>query len=314
MTAPPITVLMPVYNGETYLREAIESVLDQTFPDFEFIIFDDGSTDGSLEIIRDYDDKRINLIQNRRNVGIAGNLNRGISLARGKYILRMDADDICLPGRFEEQFKFMETNRDVAVCGAWVEFIGKKIKWLTGNILKDPTHPEEIRCYFLFNCVLKHPTVIIRKEVFQQEGYLYDEKVNRAEDYDLWVRVSKKYDLANLSKVLLKYRVHQTNISAVHKKENVNQSNEIRKNLLMELGIKPTKKDLRLHLDFAKRARKEYPDEILDGFKKWLLKIYRTNNKSKVYDEETLQKVLSQKWRDKCGNESEPNWETACRA
>jgi len=310
MISPQITVLMPVYNGEKYLEEAVESILAQTFEDFEFLIFDDGSTDGTLDILERYPDKRIQLIKNQGNLGIAANLNRGIVQARGKYIARMDADDISLPRRFEEQFKFMEANPGIVVCGTWIEFIGRTVTWVENNILKNSSDSEEIRCRFLFNCVLTHPSVIMRKDVLHQEGYLYDEKVNRAEDYDMWVRISKKYNLSNLETVLLKYRVHEESISRSDKKVNVAQCNEIRIKQLKALGLKPKKKQLELHNELAKVTRHEFPYSLLLDAGDWMREIYNKNKKKCVYDEKILLEVFAQKWKDISSCLSVPQWLT----
>ncbi|UCH96417.1 MAG: glycosyltransferase [Candidatus Aminicenantes bacterium] len=310
MLKPEITVLMSVYNGEKFLEEAIESILNQSLENFEFLIIDDGSTDKSPEIIKSYRDTRIKLIQNNKNSGLVRNLNRGIARARGKYIARMDADDISLPTRLEEQYKFMESHRNIAVCGTWVTFIGAKIDALENNVLKNPSNPEEIRCWFLFNCVLKHPTVIIRKEVLDREGYLYSEAFNRAEDYDLWARISGKYDLSNLEKVLLKYRVHPDSISQVHMEENIKQANEIRKSQLLELGINPSAKEIELHFELTRLFRKEFPFQRLWEANEWLQKIYHYNKKRNLYDDGTLLKVLSAKFAAITKIISKPEWMT----
>ena len=114
---PKVTVLMPVYNCEKYLRESIESILNQTFKDFEFLIINDGSSDKSAEIVESYNDNRINFVQNEKNIGLAASLNRGLDIAKGEYIARMDADDISLPERLEKQVRFMETNPQIGICG-----------------------------------------------------------------------------------------------------------------------------------------------------------------------------------------------------
>jgi len=299
---------MPVYNGEKYLKEAVESILNQTFKNFELLIFDDSSIDRSIEIIKSYSDERIKLIRNKENLGIVSNLNKGIILAKGKYIARMDADDISLNTRLEEQYQFMESYENIAVCGTWVKFIGVEKKWLEDNILKNPSNPEEIRCCFLFNCVLKHPSVMIREKVLYQEGYQYNEKVNRAEDYDMWVRISKKYALSNVEKVLLKYREHENNISRVHKKENVKQANEIRKKLLLELGVKYKKKEFELHYELSKIHRREFPYQLLSTYSDWLQKIYNSNKGSRIYDDKSLLTVLSQKWSEISTCIPTPEW------
>ena len=298
MSHPVLTVLMSVYNGEKFLEESIKSILNQTFENFEFLIYDDGSTDNSVRIINNCKDKRIHLVQNKQNRGLAANLNKGIKRARGKYIARMDDDDISLPNRLEEQYKFMESNRDIAVSGTWVKFIGKKINTLEDNVLKNPANPEMIRCCFLFNSVLKHPTVIFRKEVLDSEGYFYDEAFNRAEDYELWIRISKKHLLSNLERVLLHYRVHPDSVSRMHTEENIRQSNQIRKAQLLELGIQPSPVEMKMHFEISRLFQKEFPSHFFDAANRWLKKIYDSNRMKKIYDDETLLDMLADRWRN----------------
>ena len=119
------TVLMPVYNAEKYVAEAIDSILNQTFNDFEFLIINDGSTDNSLDIIKSYDDPRITIINNETNLGLSHTLNKGIELARGEYIIRMDADDISLSIRLEKQIEFMDSNQHIGICGSWIQTFDK---------------------------------------------------------------------------------------------------------------------------------------------------------------------------------------------
>jgi len=152
---PEVTVLMSVYNGSKYLAEAIESILHQSYTDFEFLIINDGSTDLSEKIIKSYNDRRINYIKNNENIGLTRSLNKGLCLARGKYIARMDADDISMPDRFKEQVDFMEKNENVVACGTFIELFGIK----TGKI-KYPIKDKEIREKFIFNPPLAHPTAV----------------------------------------------------------------------------------------------------------------------------------------------------------
>lgn len=189
---------MSVYNGEKYLDEAIESILKQTYKDFEFIIINDGSTDRSLEIIKKYknQDNRIVLIS-RENKGLISSLNEGIEKSNGKYVARMDADDISLPERFETQIEFMETNKDV--CGTNIQLFNDD------KIFKVWNYPEkdyEIK----FMTAFAHPTVIMRKEIFKSLKY---DDCKDAEDYKLWCDIAiHNYKIGNLNKVLLKYRYH----------------------------------------------------------------------------------------------------------
>src|SRR6185295_9135648 len=162
MTPPQVSVLMSVYNGEKYLKEAMESILNQSFSDFEFLIFNDSSTDSSREIILSYNDPRIVLIDNKKNIGLTKTLNKGISLAKGKYIARMDADDVCHPERLNEQVNYLDKNAEVAVCGTWVQFLNEN------EVVKLPTKKNEIKTLLFCNSCLAHPSVMIRKSFLEK--------------------------------------------------------------------------------------------------------------------------------------------------
>lgn len=202
---PKISVVMSVYNGEKFLKESVSSILNQTYRDFEFIIIDDGSTDSSLEILRDFkkEDSRIKLVS-RENKGLTRSLNEGIKLAQGEYIARMDSDDISMPERFEKQIAFLEKNKDIALCGTWAINIDEN-----GNEIgkyKTPIMSKEIKKTILFHNPFIHPSVMIRKEIINNIG-VYNEKIKYAQDYEYWLRVIKKNKVANLDDFLLKYRI-----------------------------------------------------------------------------------------------------------
>jgi len=210
---PTLTVLMPVYNGEKYLRESIESILEQTFTDFDFLIVDDGSTDNSALIINSYNDTRIKYLKNEKNLGIVHSLNRGLDLATGDYIARMDCDDISLPNRLEKQVLFMEGNPDIGISGTWVQIFGEQSN---NAVWKYPYDPKEISYALLFNSVLAHPSVIIRMSFLKNYGLRYDPEYIYAEDYNLWVVADNYFKLANIPEVLLKYRLSNTNTGKVN--------------------------------------------------------------------------------------------------
>ena len=208
---PMISVVMSVYNGERFLREAVESILHQSFRSFEFIIVDDGSTDSSPRILEEYArrDPRVRVLR-QANRGLVESLNRGIREAQGKYIARMDADDVALPSRLEAQVEFMEHYPDVAVLGGAVEFIDAE-----GNSLRTsyyPTGDEEIQAALLHECPIQHPAVLMRREPVLAAGG-YRRAVTDAEDYDLWMRLGERMRLANLPEVVLRYRLHGDQIS-----------------------------------------------------------------------------------------------------
>ena len=210
MTIPMISVVMSVFNGERFLCEAIESILNQTISDFEFVIIDDGSTDKTVSILDFYQrrDRRVHVYR-QENLGLIRSLNRGCGLARGKYIARMDADDIACRGRLARQIEFMEAHPTIGVLGGAVEFIDATGKVL--SLARYPIEDCEIRAALLDSSVFWHPTTVFRREVFVSVGGY--RSIVDAEDYDLWLRIADKFELANLDSVVLKYRIHPYQVS-----------------------------------------------------------------------------------------------------
>jgi glycosyltransferase involved in cell wall biosynthesis len=203
-TKPKISVILPVYNGQDYLAEAIDSVLSQSFSDFELIVINDGSSDGSAAIIEKWDDPRVRFYQ-QSNKGLAATLNRMILLAKGLYIARQDQDDVSLPSRFERQVAFLDANPDVGMVGTSAEiWVGNE---RTNRFLRHPTDDAALKFGLLFDNHFVHSSVMIRQSVFERiGGYSEDFSRQPPEDYELWSRVMKKYMLANLPDVLLAYR------------------------------------------------------------------------------------------------------------
>ena len=211
-----ISVVMSVYNAEKYLRKAIDSILKQTYANFEFIIIDDCSTDGSTSIIESYNDERIKLIKNEVNMQLPASLNRGIRLSKGKYIARMDADDISLPDRFAKQINYLDKHPEVAALGGSFQSIDAD-----GNKLNiyHPLRGKNLSKYLLYPSPMPHPTVMMRRDVILKDNLFYDEKFSSAQDYDLWLRISKKYKIDNLPDILLFYRKHNNRISISKRQE-----------------------------------------------------------------------------------------------
>lgn len=206
--APAISVVLPVYNGEKHLSEAIDSILAQTFSDFELIIIDDGSTDGSLRILQEYQklDPRIRLVT-RENRNLATTLNESLDMARGKWVARMDQDDIALPQRFDRQLEWLEkTHADMT--GSWVKFFGS---W-DHRTWRGYQTDAAIKIDMLFKSPFVHPSVMMRTALLRQ--LKYDKKSEKAEDYDLWVRAAQAgWVMTNVPEVLLLYRQHASQIS-----------------------------------------------------------------------------------------------------
>lgn len=213
---PKISVVMSVYNGEKYLQEAIESILTQTYSDFEFIIIDDCSTDDSVKIIESYDDRRIRLIRNKHNLRLPASLNKGIKMATGKYIARMDADDISMPDRFDKQVAYMETHSEVVAAGGSFQAIDEN-----GNNLyiHHSAVGEKLAKYCLMPSPMAHPTVMMRRDVIVANNLFYDEQYSSAQDYDLWQRINKKFKIDNLPDILLRYRIQSNSISVAKRQQ-----------------------------------------------------------------------------------------------
>lgn len=202
---PVISVVMPVLNGEKYLRKAIESVLNQSFKDFEFIIINDGSTDTTEEIIKSYQDPRIVYIKNSSNKGLSVSFNIGIRIARGTYIARMDADDICVLDRLERQLSFLKNYSNIDIVGSSVILTdgeGRNLKQVNR-----PTNHMDIKWKSLFSTPVFHPTVFAKSEILKNNPY--DESLSNSEDYELWSRLlfTTNTQFANIDEPLLFYRI-----------------------------------------------------------------------------------------------------------
>ena len=213
-----ISVLLPVYNAGSYLSPAIESILAQDFMDFEFIIIDDASTDDSAKVIREYatKDPRIQPFFHQRNIGLAKTLNQGLEAADGEFIARMDQDDEALPQRLRTQYLFMKSRPAVAVAGSYIVHMGKARN--RDRLVRLPTDPPEIaRTLESENCIY-HPSVMMRRKPIIRLGG-YRSEFRNAEDYDLWLRVSQSYEIANIPVALLRYRFNPTGMTLSRKWE-----------------------------------------------------------------------------------------------
>lgn len=225
---PRVSVLMPAYNSEKYIAEAIESILSQTFTDFEFIIINDGSTDDTAKIVRKYArrDPRIKFIDNKRNQGLIAVLNQGLDLCTGEYIARMDSDDISRPERFKLQVDYMDTHPNVGV-------VGGKIR-VFGSLTCIPEYSPTIKLFdlLIYGSRVSHPTAMIRTSVLRNNKIYYDPKYPHAEDYGFWVSIARVSEIHNLQTVLLDYRWHDTNVSVLHHKTQMESAERVRHDLL----------------------------------------------------------------------------------
>lgn len=231
MSEPLISVVLPVYFGERYLHESVESILTQTFKYFELIIFDDGSQDNSRKILESYNDPRIHLIF-QENAGLPETLNRAIALCKGRYIARQDHDDISLPSRLQKQFEFLEANPNFAMVGTGADI------WAEDQISsRHHAHPSDcatLRFELLFNNPFVHSSLMFRKEVFQKVG-LYSTDPNRQppEDYEFISRIARRYPVANLKERLVIYRETSNSMSSVIRPDAVEKNNLFKERLAL---------------------------------------------------------------------------------
>lgn len=258
MKAPKISVVMPVYNSAKYLQETVDSILNQTYSDFELIILNDKSTDNSKEIIERYlkKDNRIVFIDKEINVGPANLRNEGFERAKGEYIALMDSDDIASPTRFEKQVAILDAQPEIGVCGTWFTFFGgKKDKTVT-----QPEHQDEIKVSFLSSCSIGNPTVMLRKTALK--NFRFQNEFVPVEDYDLWSRMITETNFYIVQESLLQYRQHEQNISKT-KIDNVNRSvKKVKTNWLLQFGIFPSDPNTDVYLNALTLKRGLHPEEI----------------------------------------------------
>jgi glycosyltransferase involved in cell wall biosynthesis len=307
MHTPRVTVLMPVYNGERYVHEAISSILNQTFQDFELLIVNDGSTDNSINIIDSFNDKRIRVIHNEANIKLIATLNKGLSLAKGQYIARMDCDDISLPKRLEKQFIFMESNPDVAMVGSWIKVVNE-YGGLTRSI-KYLTPAEYISSVLLFANCFAHPSIFIRSSSLQENRYL--DSFLHAEDYDLWVRLASCYKVSNLQQFLVKYREHAAGITSKKSEIVFQTTQKIMRYQLNFLGIQATDNEIDLHYKIGQLNVESTPGS-LQAAERWLIKLLTANRKMRYYPNTSFEYVIAHRWLGLCSRATSINtksWE-----
>lgn len=284
--SPSISVILPVYNAGKFVSEAIKSILDQTFADFELLVINDGSIDSSELMIKSFSDHRIVYLNNEGNKGLIYTLNRGIQFARGKYIVRMDADDVCYPNRFQIQFDFMESNPDVAVCGAQMEDYDKM-----KLISRVETNSLKLKASLLFTCVLSHPTVIMRSEIIKSNDYFYDTAYPHAEDYELWSRIARKFKIANIKNSVLAYRFHDQQVSRVYNDIQVSGMKKCQMEQFQFTGFLASDSELDLHSRISSLNFEKNISFFVDALT-WLNKMLNAPQLNEVYSHDALKSVI----------------------
>ena len=281
---PVISVVMPVYNYGSFIKESIESVLVQTMSDFELIIVNDGSSDDSGEIAHSYLDKRVKVVDFSENRGCYPARNAGMRMALGKYICVMDADDVCLPERLEKQFRFMEENSEFGLLGSAYQIYNSYL------IKYRETDYETIKLLLLRFCYLFHPTCMIKTSLIEKYGLYYNESYTYASDYDWLVRASALFPISNINDPILLHRTHFQQISSSKKREQGFFADQIRVNQLSFFGIEPTEFEKKLHTDLFRGFSKEDTDEKMIDH--WIIRLLEGNRKIKYYSQQKLHDFL----------------------
>ncbi|MGB8355037.1 MAG: glycosyltransferase [Chthoniobacteraceae bacterium] len=290
---PRLSVIMPVFNAAPYLREAVQSVLDQTFRDFELIIVDDGSTDESREIAQGIDDGRIRIFYNGENLGAAAAKNLALEKARGEFIAFLDADDVALPHRFEAQCSFLGTHPDVSLVASCVEVIDAEGA-LHGRFLFEEMSSSRLCAKLLFYNPIAQSSVMLRSSCLT--GMTFRSECEPAEDYDLWATLSQTARMVVLEDVLVHYRSHPEGISRRKEMRMEDSVVRIASEQLGRLGISPSGDQLKIHRDFSRNF--SATPRSLSRAEAWLGEIREANARLLVYDSTALEEVVSGRWAD----------------
>ncbi len=292
MSAPMISVVMPTYNSEKYVAEAVESILTQTFGDFEFLIINEyGSDDATAGIINSFHDPRIRVIQNTRKLGVSESLNEGLRRAKGKYIARMDSDDISVRYRFEKQVNYMESNPHIGILGGWQKAFG--LAEYTAPVFEEHRF---IKASMFFRCSIWHATVFFRRDEVFEHGLFYNPDF-LAEDYELWLRAVDAVQCANLQEVLVHYRLSEDNRTNQVKARMVEQRQELFARSLEQLAIR-YERDFTLdswYAFYSKNPKSEWRKRLLK-LEDLLKRIIQRNLHLGIYDHDAFSVCANRYW------------------
>lgn len=287
---PKVSVLMPVYNAEAHLAEAIDSILGQTFQDFELLVAEDGSTDRSLALLQSYQDPRLRIIRDGQNRKLIYRLNQLLDQAQAPFLARMDADDVALPERLEKQVSYLEQHPETALCGTLVDFIGE---W-------QPHHKQwlqQLKTFapsfgLLFANIIVHPTVMLRKNLVEELALRFDRQHLHCEDYGFWLAMLPNARLANLQEVLLHYRVHGGNISQVYRQTQISNVEQLLRAELSKLGLEPSVEQMQRHRQLLVKIPRRF-EELQKDFR-WLEQLKAANRRQQHYPAAAFDHFLGQ--------------------
>lgn len=295
MSEPLVSIIMPVFNAEDYLHESMMSILNQTYQNIELIIVDDGCTDNSMKVVDSFNDKRVRIIRNTENIGLAASLNKAIGVSRGAFLARMDADDIAYPQRIQKQVSYLESNPGTDILGSAMRYIVHS-RFVS---LFPETH-EECRTQLLFNVCFGHPTVMFRNSVFERKENYYNEDLRQySEDYDLWCRLVNRCRFSNIPDTLLSYRALGPEIKGEAERLRRQNSVVIQKSYLTSTLGQITLQEMGMHIRVSLLDPVETVAE-LNECGKWLSKIAALNDERGSFDRVILRDALAKRFFELC--------------
>lgn len=293
-----VSVIMPVYNNEEFLAQAIDSILCQTMRDFELIIISEyGSSKKSNEILKAYGkrDSRIRIFYNESLLGISASLNTAIELAQGEYIARMDADDISLPERLKIQSDLLDTRHDIGICGCETEFIDENENPIE-NYDKFSIEPEQIKSDLLFFCCVRHPTTMMRKSALNEFNLRYNESFSATEDFELWSRACRFLSFYNIPQTLLSYRWYQNNATHSRSGEGIDNYIKVMDSSFNHMGLFFTHQELEMLCPLTCRINHNNHQEVRAAMEKCQNEIISANEKIKIYDCDSLKNTCDRRF------------------
>lgn len=283
---PSVTIILPVYNGERYLREAIDSVLAQTYRDFELWVCNDGSTDSTVAIADSYTDPRVRRVDNPHNMGLVATLNRAFAMVQTPFIARMDDDDRWEPTKLERQMALLAARPDVGICGTSIHKFGD-----IDTVMLFPEESDALKVGLLFYCMMSHPSVIYRRSMLQETGLTYRQDYFPAEDYKMWIDALKVTHIHNLQQPLVHYRQHATQICREKKDQQIPLERRLHEEQLRLFYPNPTDDELAFHLDRFVTLHPADDTEVLH-FCRWTDTLCRANKRSRYADPKVMRHEL----------------------
>jgi glycosyltransferase involved in cell wall biosynthesis len=296
MNMPELSIIMPVYNSETFVGKAIESLLSQTYTDFELIIVNDASKDNSLEIVKSYKDPRIIIIENERNMGIVYSRNKGLEIARGKFIAQFDSDDIAVADKFKLQLDFLINNPDYGMIGSWAKMIDNKGKLLKKK-WKLNAPPERIPAILLFRNYFVQSSIVMRREAIPEGGYKTGYDV--VEDYIMWLETAEKFKTWNYPAYLVYYRIHPQSATNSDIERLRQRDINVYKFIFERYGLELDKASPELLLKIKNDERITTKAE-LEKIENLLLHILNFNTKRNYFNQKELSRVIIMRWLKSC--------------